>query len=283
MSSFFKFSFPNPNCVASAAVYNRVNLNVNKAEDKKCNKDRMEDNGDEAEEEGEEALMLRHLFLRCDEHRTGAVDASLLVDTIRGMVDPKHPISKWSLQDLSRMLDPKLDNQKVGMEDFVRVGVAWVAKVKLAEQREQENLRRTTPVKRNTAPSGQMLPPPPPPPLKTGPRRRPPQKSWKPRHVRSNSLGGFGDLELDSEALSATPAMAEDTAESSFGLLEAQEVLESTFGSLEGLGVGPEERLSVSADMTELTTELDQLKKTIKRLSLEKTDLKNQVYKDCKN
>ncbi len=203
----------------------------------------------ESEMDQEEA-MLRQLYLQCDELRTGGVLASTLVKTIQDLLDPQHHVSKWSLQDLSRMLDPRLDDQKVDEDEFVAVGLKWVAKVKLAEQREQERIRQVSGGSSQEEEEDGLVP-----------------KRWAKmnrRHVRSNSLGGFGGGGED-----------DMTSTSSLGLLDTRVVLDATFGSLEGLGVGDNWR-SEAKDETELTSELEHLRRAVKRLSQEKSTLKNQ-------
>ncbi len=145
--------------------------------------------------------MLRQLYQDCDELRTGAVDASKLVRTIRAMiVDPTGAISKWSLQDLNRMLDPNLDDQKVGEKEFVRAGLDWVAKVKLAEQRQKERILLAE--KDGGEEGGQQ---------QVGGLVPSRLGRWSRRHARSQSMGGEGG--------GGFPNNEDETANSSFGIL----------------------------------------------------------------
>eukprot|EP00092_Neocalanus_flemingeri_P001194 GFUD01001272.1.p1 GENE.GFUD01001272.1~~GFUD01001272.1.p1 ORF type:complete len:986 (+),score=248.57 GFUD01001272.1:48-3005(+) len=68
---------------------------------------------------------LASMFYKVDTYRTGLVTAGSLLEYLGGLVDlPK--LDKWKLEELSRMLDPDMDNRYVDQALWSKVGQAWV-------------------------------------------------------------------------------------------------------------------------------------------------------------
>lgn len=71
--------------------------------------------------------MLGTLHEECDSFDTGVVRATNLVQKLKLLVKDNPAVNKDFLDELSRLLDPKDDDAHVKKEEFVAIGMDWIA------------------------------------------------------------------------------------------------------------------------------------------------------------
>merc|ERR550519_917482 len=102
------------------------------------------------------SVLLRSMFKTCDEFMVGRVPAGKLLDYLLKLVDVPL-LSKWKIDELSRLLDPQQDNRYVDEDLFQEVGLKWIEMMMDPDcHAPEEQLEMPSPGRREVTPPGRQ-------------------------------------------------------------------------------------------------------------------------------